>query len=98
MLFANYICYNARMVWGYISCEFCGAPVAVESDMAYRLKYHPKCKRESDRLAARARRVGGNKTHTHICAECSQPFQSKRNDARFCSPRCRVKAHREVIA
>ena len=31
---------------------------------------------------------------THHCAECSTPFTPVRTDARYCSPGCRLKAHR----
>lgn len=31
---------------------------------------------------------------TFECEQCGDPFQSSRADARYCSPACRVKAHR----
>jgi hypothetical protein len=32
-----------------------------------------------------------------VCAGCGKKFESKRNDARYCSARCRQKAHREAV-
>ncbi|MFB2571381.1 hypothetical protein [Micrococcus sp. IITD107] len=29
------------------------------------------------------------------CAECHEPFEAKRSTARYCSDRCRVRAHRK---
>lgn len=37
-------------------------------------------------------------THEHVCEVCSTPFTAKRADARTCSTRCRVKAHRKAKA
>ena len=34
-------------------------------------------------------------THrTRACAQCQEPFTPARADARYCSPACRLKAHR----
>jgi hypothetical protein len=77
-----------------IACEFCGAPVRVTSDKATRLKYHPACKRKVDRLRASARRTAAAAPTDHVCDQCGQPFQAKRRDARYCSPRCRTQASR----
>jgi hypothetical protein len=35
-------------------------------------------------------------SHTKPCARCRQPFTAKRKDARFCSTRCQVAAHRSA--
>jgi hypothetical protein len=32
------------------------------------------------------------------CVECGDPFNSKRANARYCSPACRLKAHRRAAA
>ena len=34
---------------------------------------------------------------TAICNGCGEAFQSKRSDARYCSPACRLKSHRASI-
>ena len=73
----------------YIVCSYCGAPLLVERDMAYRLKYHPKCKRDVDRERYRRPESDG-----HACDHCGQSFAAKRSDAKYCSPRCRTAAHR----
>jgi hypothetical protein len=31
---------------------------------------------------------------TGLCAECAAPFPARRSTARYCSTRCRVRAHR----
>lgn len=31
-----------------------------------------------------------------ICSTCGKEFEAKRKDKRFCSPACRLKAHRNV--
>ena len=67
----------------YIVCSYCGAPLLVERDMAYRLKYHPKCKRDVDRERYRRPESDG-----HACYDCGQSFAAKRSDAKYCSPRC----------
>jgi hypothetical protein len=65
--------------------------------MALRLKYHPACKREVDRLAALARQTGSTRRDsTRTCDHCGTEFQAKRSNARYCSTRCRVAAHREI--
>jgi hypothetical protein len=33
---------------------------------------------------------------TRVCQVCGQAFEAKRADARFCSVKCRVKAHRQT--
>jgi hypothetical protein len=35
--------------------------------------------------------------HTRACAHCGQTFTPKRSDARYCSGRCRVAAHRAPL-
>jgi hypothetical protein len=37
----------------------------------------------------------GSHTRNHICEDCGEPFKARRADARFCSGRCQVKAHRK---
>jgi hypothetical protein len=37
----------------------------------------------------------GSHTRSHICENCGEPFKAKRADARFCSGRCQVQAHRK---
>lgn len=38
-----------------------------------------------------------NKTKTVACAICQKSFTRHRSTARFCSPRCRQRAHRRVV-
>ncbi len=80
-----------------IACEFCGRPLRVTSPHATRLRYHATCKREVDRLRHQRLRdvVGAGTEHTHVCDQCGVEFEAKRADARYCSPKCRVAAHRE---
>jgi endogenous inhibitor of DNA gyrase (YacG/DUF329 family) len=73
----------------YIVCAYCGAPLLIEREKAYRLKYHPQCKRDHDR-----ERHGTREADTVTCQQCGQGFLAKRSDARFCSPRCRTASHR----
>jgi hypothetical protein len=75
----------------FIACEFCGAPVE-QLPMAYRLKYHPACKRAMDR--ARAKAATNTSSIHHDCGHCGRQFVSRRRDAKFCSTRCRTAAHR----
>lgn len=37
-----------------------------------------------------------NKTKTIVCAICRKSFARRRSTARFCSPRCRQRAHRRT--
>ena len=30
----------------------------------------------------------------HVCQQCGRSFRAERKDARYCSPRCRQRAHR----
>jgi len=39
---------------------------------------------------------GGPKRHDKVCQQCETPFVSKRNDARFCSERCRLVSYRKT--
>lgn len=38
------------------------------------------------------------KPHAETCAVCSQPIAAKRSTMKFCSPACRMKAHRQSRA
>jgi hypothetical protein len=38
--------------------------------------------------------AGRPRTKTRLCARCGEVFRLKRQDARFCSPKCRVAARR----
>ncbi len=93
-MFANFICYTGGVhPTANMICEYCGAPIppATIRPMAYRLRYHPTCKREVDRRRHEAHATGAK---TLRCAQCDEPFTAKRRDAKYCSPRCRVAAHR----
>ena len=79
----------------YINCVYCTAPLEVEHEMAYRLKYHPKCKRDVDRERYHHNGSGREATR-RPCEQCSKMFSAKRSDAKYCSPRCRTAAHREL--
>lgn len=35
-------------------------------------------------------------THTLTCNRCGDEFTARRTDARYCSPGCRIAAHREA--
>lgn len=52
--------------------------------------------READRDRKRADRNGNRVTHTRLCNACGNAFVTHKSDAKYCSGRCRVKAHREV--
>ena len=73
----------------YIVCSYCGAPLLVERDMAYRLKYHPKCKRDVDRERYRRPESDG-----HACDHCGQSFEAKRSDAKSARRVAGPPAHR----
>ena len=48
-------------------------------------------KRDAERRRAKRRRPPPNQ---RACAQCGETFSPARSDARFCSTRCRVAAHR----
>ena len=78
----------------FAACEFCGRSMKVKA-MAYRQKFHAACKRKHDlevKQAAHAEVVA----RTLRCAleSCGKAFTSKRAHAKYCSPGCRLKAHR----
>lgn len=31
-----------------------------------------------------------------ICEQCGKEFEAKRSDSKFCSPKCRLRSHRNV--
>jgi hypothetical protein len=37
-------------------------------------------------------------SHASVCAECNKPYRPQRSDSRFCSDRCRQRAHRAGLA
>jgi len=56
-----------------------------------------------DRAAACSRRYRARKTEvrlvsdTRSCSVCDKPLKGQRSDARFCSTKCRMKAHRDQL-
>ena len=45
---------------------------------------------------AASSRQRANKTKTIVCAICRKSFARRRSTARFCSPKCRQRAHRRA--
>jgi hypothetical protein len=81
-------------------CDNCGRTV---HDAAWRFsRRHRYCCEhcqfvdQSARLAAAARRHRAEaRGPSRPCAECGEPFEAKRGDARYCSSACRQKAYRK---
>jgi hypothetical protein len=48
------------------------------------------------RRLAKARKLAASSFSSPKCESCGKPIKSKRDDARFCSARCRQRAHRAV--
>jgi hypothetical protein len=59
---------------------------------ANRERYYRTCSEHCSHVAQRERRLVHH--DERICASCKEPFVPKRSDARYCSHRCRVAAHR----
>jgi hypothetical protein len=55
----------------------------------------PECRREAERRRSAARREQvWVPPSPVVCERCGEKFEARRSDARFCSTRCRVAAHR----
>ena len=79
-------------------CRYCGESL---------LRWHhvpahlcsTRCARERKRATSRAWAKASYQPHERTahgatCGHCGERFDATRSDARFCSPRCRVAAHR----
>jgi hypothetical protein len=53
-----------------------------------------RCNHRRPRLPRRESRAKDPDTRTRACARCGATFTPARSDARYCSARCRVAAHR----
>ncbi len=80
-MFANSICYIDKVATNIV-CEYCRAPIHPTDvrPMAYRLRYHPKCKREVDRQRQRHNGRAAD-ANAFRCAQCGEVFHAKRRDA-----------------
>jgi hypothetical protein len=73
-------------------CEGCGRLVV---DTEWRQRTITVCSERCRRDARSVERRGAG--HAKACARCGQSFPAVRSDARFCSTRCRVAAHRAEL-
>lgn len=78
--------------WFDIStCGGCGTAVIWDLKRSrWSYEPHPPC---SEKCRSRMRR-GPRQDLTRACEHCGEMFTPTRSDARFCSTRCRVAAHR----
>ena len=76
----------------YYYCDACKA----EYEKRRRDETERRTKKQRAQYARRRKRVLAHRPPA-ICPECQKEFERKRSDARFCSDRCRQKAHRAAI-
>lgn len=79
-----------------IVCSSCGKPMRVVRDS--RFSSCRKCRGASRRSEAVARGLERGKKLPpgwRLCKRCGSPFESDREDARYCGNRCRQRASRE---
>lgn len=50
---------------------------------------------ETDNLKSETDNPGHDELSVSICNGCGHPFQPKRTDSKYCSPACRLTAHRK---
>jgi hypothetical protein len=85
-------------------CSDCADTVLAYYCDACRTEYEKREQAEFERRTAKQRaeharrraRMLAKRPLAH-CAECGKVFNSKRDDARFCSERCRQRAHRKAV-
>ena len=79
-----------------IVCSSCGKPMRVVQDS--RFSSCRKCRGASRRSEAVARGLERGeqlRSGWKVCKRCGSPFESDREDARYCGNRCRQRASRE---
>jgi hypothetical protein len=79
-----------------VACVGCGRPMVYDGNRAIPeiVACGPDCHRIV--CAARARERRARRRTERRCAMCSVPFLPRRDDARFCSTRCRQRHWRHV--
>ena len=82
-----------ELAYQHGACPGCGRPIYWKAGYKMPRKYcGDGCRtlyRRQQRQAQSLERV-----HRFTCGQCGELFQSKRNDAMYCSPRCRQRARR----
>jgi hypothetical protein len=84
-------------------CADCRDAVPADYCSACRAEYDKRRQQEFDRRTAKQRAQYAERRKRllmrrspQLCASCSKEFQSRRADARFCSPACRQRMHRRA--
>jgi hypothetical protein len=85
-------------------CPECADTVPLYYCTACRTEWEKRQEAERKKEAAKRRAWYARRKERHArfappttCATCGQQFKGKRKDARFCSDRCRQKAHRKSV-
>jgi endogenous inhibitor of DNA gyrase (YacG/DUF329 family) len=82
-------------------CEACGRPVHNLDTGQYRHNKFcsQRCRQKIDIAYTRRQRARAREITCAMrpCATCGTEFKPARRDARYCSPRCRQKAHRQRV-
>ena len=78
-----------------VPSEYCDACRA-EWEKRENRKYEQQTAKQRAEYAQRRQRLLA-KRPTATCAVCGESFKAKRDDARFCSDRCRQQAHRKPV-
>ncbi len=87
-------CFGFKQFNDPVPCACCGRPVKWDASRMRR-KY-TVCSKECQTNVYKSLRPNKPLT-TNSCAVCGEPFTAKRQDARFCSPRCRQRAARNRL-
>jgi len=77
-----------------VTCHGCGRPMVFDTIRA--IPEMVACGLDCRRIisAAKARERRARRRRERHCGDCGGLFMPKRTDARFCSPACRLRAHR----
>jgi hypothetical protein len=73
--------------------EYCDA-CSAEYERREQKKFEQRTAKQREQYARRRRRILARRASA-VCEVCGREFKSKRNDAHFCSARCRQRAHRK---
>ena len=89
---ARYPCSDCADTMPAYYCDAC----RTEYEKREQAEFERRTVKQRAQYARRRKRTLAKRPQV-ICAECGTPFKRKRGDARFCSDRCRQRAHRKTV-